>query len=102
MFQNKRYITSGINEEVSIELQSILWNLIDKLKESNEIELDYLQVFQLRHITQNDEFNQSIIYAQEVPPHKNEYLHKVEKPINTRIYIIDDSQNSLMMKNSEY
>ena len=40
MFQNKRFLTRGVQAEIPIELQLFLWNCIDQLPE----ERDYFQV----------------------------------------------------------
>ena len=43
MFQDKRFLTRGVQAEIPIELQLFLWNCIDQLPE----ERDYFQVFKL-------------------------------------------------------
>ena len=43
--KNNRYMTRGIKETLDISLQMMLWQIIDDVKESKEVELDYLQVF---------------------------------------------------------
>ena len=48
MFKNNRYVTISVNEKVDIRLQLIMWSMIDKLKDEESVELDYLQVFKLR------------------------------------------------------
>ena len=50
MFDNPGYNTIGIQQKLSIELQIILWTLIDSRKAENA-ELDYLQVFELNPFT---------------------------------------------------
>ena len=40
--KSNRYMTKGINQTLDISLQVLLWQIIDELKESKEIELDYL------------------------------------------------------------
>ena len=46
--KNNRYMTRGIKETLDISLQMMLWKMVDDLKESKEIELDYLQVYKIR------------------------------------------------------
>ena len=46
MFQNKRFLTRGVQAELPMELQLFLWNCIDQLPE----ERDYFQVFALKEI----------------------------------------------------
>ena len=43
MFNGKRFVTSGIVEKVPLELQMIMWDMIDTMDEQK----DYLQVFDL-------------------------------------------------------
>ena len=62
--KNNRYMTRGIKETLDISLQMILWKMVDDLKESKEIELDYLQVFKIRR--NNEELiMQSIPYEEQ-------------------------------------
>ena len=42
MLKNNRYVTRGVNEEVDIGLQMIIWSMIDKLKGKENVEVDYL------------------------------------------------------------
>ena len=42
MFNNKRYLTKGIDESIPLELQLFMWNCIDRMPEPK----DYLQVFE--------------------------------------------------------
>jgi hypothetical protein len=49
MFDNSRYLTKGINEEVPLNLQILLWSMID----STLIKKDYLQVFKIKIINKN-------------------------------------------------
>ena len=43
MFDNKRYITKGVSEKVSLLLQLFMWQCIDSI----DVQKDYLQVFKL-------------------------------------------------------
>ncbi len=44
MFKNARYATRGINAEIPLALQLILWKMIDEMEVAQK---DYLQVFTL-------------------------------------------------------
>ncbi|EEH99699.1 hypothetical protein CSBG_03325 [Clostridium sp. 7_2_43FAA] len=46
--KDNRYVTRGVNEEVDVRLQLIMWSMIDKLKDEGNVELDYLQIFRIR------------------------------------------------------
>ena len=63
MFKNNRYVTRGVNEDIDIRIQMIIWSMIDKLKCEGDVELDYLQVFKIRKEGKKIVINQS----QEVP-----------------------------------
>lgn len=102
MFDNERYITKGINESIPIQQQMILWNLIDDLKKRENHKIDYLQVFELKDLKSNKNFSQEIIHKQEVESYKKMYLFSNIKPINAKVYVIDDSEQSVMMLTDEY
>lgn len=99
--KDNRYVTRGVNEEVDIRLQLIIWSMIDKLKDERNIELDYLQFFKLRK-----EGNKVIIeQSQEVPEHKETYTIEIEDVgiVNeNKIYVIDSGEYSTMLLPSEY
>lgn len=99
--KNNRYVTRGINEEVDIRLQLIMWSMIDKLKDEGNVELDYLQVFKLRKEGKEVIIEQS----QEVPEHKVSYtieIEDVEIGNENKIYVIDSGEYSTMLLPSEY
>lgn len=102
LFSNERYVTKGVKEGVDEEIQIALWNFIDLLKLEKDVELDFLQTFELRQISNNTTLNQEIVHLQEEPPCKRYYLVSTGKPIDTKIYVIDDSQQSVMMLAQEY
>lgn len=95
----KRYMTREIANEIDMEVQILLWNLID-LQRRNNLELDYLQIFQL---TEQDG-KQQIIHLQEVPERKKEYLIKLDYtlPINNTIWCVDDVTHQTMLFPSDY
>ena len=45
--KDNRYVTKGVNDEVDIRLQLIMWSMIDKLKNEGNVEVDYLQIFKI-------------------------------------------------------
>lgn len=65
MFKNPRYATCGINAEIPLALQLILWKMIDEMEAAQK---DYLQVFALS--SENGE--QKIIHEQEQPDYRKE------------------------------
>ena len=97
MFNNQRFVTCGIADELSPELQAFLWKLI---KEMEVTEQDYLQVFDLSCCGNE----QIIVHEQEQPEYKKEHrLEIVGTPIFVgKIFVIDDGDHTTMMKSDEY
>lgn len=97
MFDNSRYLTKGINEEVPLNLQILLWSMIDTLL----IEKDYLQVFKIKIINKNANLIE-IVHMQEQPEYKKiiQAVAKVEREM--KIYVIDDGENTTMLFAEEY
>ena len=94
MFNSNRYITKGVQENISLELQIFMWDCIDNLSEPK----DYLQVFNLNVV----EALQHITHTSENPEYKMEYLIPSEKPITEKVYVIDDGDHSTMLLADEY
>ena len=94
MFQHKRFLTRGVQAEMPIELQLILWNCIAQLPEAR----DYFQVFKL------DVFNgnQLIHHFSEQPEYSKEYMINLANPVNQKVYVIDDIDHSTMLLAEEY
>ncbi|MBP2031932.1 hypothetical protein J2Z42_000597 [Clostridium algifaecis] len=106
MFDNKRYITIGIRKNINKKIQMEIWNIIDRLKSKDNFHLDYLQVFELKEIENtrelNEFYNQKIVHFQEQHEYKEKIFIKVNNPVNSKIYVIDDSKHTIMMEASEY
>lgn len=96
MSDKSRYITSGINESIGIELQIILWGMINDI----DIAKDYLQVFNIIPI---GEGMVKITHSQEVPHYKVEQIVTVGIDSETKIFVVDSgSEGSVMMLSYEY
>ena len=97
MFQNERFCTCGVNKEVPIVLQCMMWNMVDTMEVESK---DYFQVFELSEY----DGMQKIVHSQEIPEYKMEYLVKLQgAPIFVgKIYVIDDKTHSTMLKAEEY
>ncbi|PNN08557.1 DUF960 family protein [Staphylococcus aureus] len=78
-----RYITRGISEQLSLDLQILLWNMVKD--RDNQLNTDYLHIFKL----QEDDNMLSITHEQEQPAYKLEYHY-------TKLYI--KNQNALPKK----
>ena len=102
MFKNNRYVTRGVNEDVDIRLQLIIWSMIDKLKDKGNVELDYLQVFKIRKEGKKIVINQS----QEVPEYSCSYeieIEDIQMDSEIKIYVIDSgAEGSTMLFPWEY
>ena len=100
MFKKEnRYVSRQVNEIVPIQLQILMWSMIDSLKEKKK--LDYLQIFRLK--VKGDKV--LIEHEQEVQPHKEKYeVEKVKFPIedDMKIYVIDSVDYSTMIFAEEY
>ena len=99
--KDNRYVTRGINEEVDIRLQLIIWSMIDKLKNEGNVELDYLQVFRIRKEGNKIIINQS----QEVPEYSFTYEIELEDILiddEIKVYVIDSGEYSTILFPSEY
>ncbi len=100
--KDNRYVTRGVNEEVDIRLQLIMWSMIDKLKDEGNVELDYLQVFRIRKEGKKIVINQS----QEVPEYSCTYemeLEDIQIYNEIKVYVIDSGEEfSTMLFPGEY
>ena len=99
--KDKRYVTRGVNEEVDVRLQLIMWSMIDKLKDEENVELDYLQVFRIRKEGKNIVISQS----QEVPEYSCTYeieLEDIQIDDEIKLYVIESGEYSTMLFPSEY
>ena len=95
MFENKRYITRGVSQEVDLPLQLFMWECIDSLT----VPKDYLQVFKLSA----ENGKQKIEHIQEAPECKLEYLLNTDTPVLvSKIFVIDDGSHSTMLLAEEY
>lgn len=94
MFNNQRYLTRGVQAEIPLELQLLMWSCIDGLPE----ERDYFQVFRLEN------FNgiQKLTHFSEHPAHQREYFIPAASPITAKVYIIDSNTYSTMLLAEEY
>jgi len=100
-FNGARYMTNGINSQLSLELQLILWGMIaENIKKG--LKMDYLQVFDLKLIHIDGVRMQEITHRQEQPKRQNTFAFESDKPINAKIFVIDDIDHVTMLFNHEY
>ena len=99
--KGNRYVTRGVNYEVDIRLQLIMWSMIDKLNDEGNVELDYLQMFKIRKEENKIVINQS----QEIPKYSCTYemeLEDIQIDNEVKVYVIDSVEYSTMLFPSEY
>lgn len=97
--QDKRYMTRNIADGLHIEIQMIIWNLIEE-RVNNDEELDYLQVFELT----NEKGMQSIIHRQECPMHKQQLLIQLQqtRPVTSTVWCLDNGEYQMMLYPEDY
>ena len=100
--KDNRYVTRGVNEEVDVRLQLIIWSMIDKLRGEGNVELDYLQIFKIRKDGNKIVINQS----QEVPEYSYTYeieLEDIQIDDEIKLYVIDNGvEGSIILFPWEY
>ena len=99
--KDNRYVTKGVNDEVDIRLQIIMWSMIDKLKNEGNVEVDYLQIFKIRKEGNNIVISQS----QEVPEYLCTYeieIEDIQIEGEIKVYVIDSGEYSTMLFPWEY
>ena len=90
MFENCRYETRGIAENLPFELRLLLWTLIDRM----EVPKDYLQVFEIS--------SWAIQHTQECPGYSRTYRSPVPLTFTGKVFVIDDGTHSTMLLAEEY
>jgi Staphylococcal protein of unknown function (DUF960). len=100
MFNNERYMTRGISNDLPLEISIYLWTLIDELK--GKVQLDYLQVFKLKSESFENKFKITITHTQEFPEYQEEHICYCDRQIDGKIFVIDDDTHSTMLWSYEY
>lgn len=103
MFNNSRYMTRGIQEEVGLDLQLLLWQLIDDCKGKGNT-LDYIQIFELSTESVREHTVQVVLHRQEEPYYQSIHrLTAIVRPLNqTKVWVMDDGDHSTMLFPNEY
>ncbi len=100
MFE-KKYITRGVNTEIPLCLQLLMWDMISSMKVEKQ---DYLQVFELKGINVDGEIFQRIIHSQEQPEYKNTVFVSIGEgnAVDNKVFVIDDEIYRTMLLAEEY
>lgn len=102
MFYGSRYLTRRITQELSLDMQIILWNLIDQINAAREFPIDYLQVFDLETATIGSFSGQKVTHRQENPDYCKTHFFRSDNPIKAKIFVIDDGPYATMLFADEY
>lgn len=92
-FAGPRYSTSEISSDLPLDLQLLLWGLIDQLEKR-----DYLQVFDLSLTDQG----QRIVHSQEQPPYRAEYIINTLASRQGKVFVVDDKTHTTMLWSHQY
>lgn len=92
-------MTRVIDEVLHVEIQNVLWNLIDEQRK-RELKLDYLQVFELK----SKHGKQHIIHRQEAPERRLKWIFELKHatPIEQAIWCMDSDEYQMMLLASDY
>ena len=95
MFQSEKYLTQGVNAEIPLMLQLVMWKMISDIP----AEKDYLQVFRLS----GENGIQTIIHEQEQPAYKKIVSFQwPEAVVTQKVFVIDDGDHCTMLLAEEY
>jgi len=100
-FKGKRYITSGIENKIPVDLQIAMWDMIDEARQQEKV-LDYLQIFILRSVYENGTQVQEIVHKQEQPWRSKKITIESDSPVAAKIFVIDNESYVTMLLNHEY
>ncbi|ENQ3079541.1 DUF960 family protein [Bacillus sp. WLY-B-L8] len=95
----RRYVTTAVQNIIPLELQQFLWLIIDCRKAAGD-RLDYLQVFELR----SDHEHQLVCNTQKYPPVQLEYKFKLDSKevVTCKVWVIDNGKYATMLLPSDY
>ena len=94
IFNNQKFITRGVAENIPIPLQLLMWEMIHNMP----VDKDYLQVFSLSE----KDGKQRIIHTQEEPEYEKENVLNINPITTGKVFVIDDKTHSTMLMNYEY
>lgn len=102
-FDSHRYITRGVAAEIPLDIQLILFESLDVMREKVE-ELDWLQVMKLEGVTKDGVTVLRILHEQEqeMPEGHIEYYLPYEFEGKQTVFVIDDVDHVTMLLASEY
>ena len=97
MFNGRKYVTKGIDETLPPEIQLFLFSCIDAMCIKTDGNLDYLQVFTLETVKNDDILLLHIHQKQEIPEGSIEYILSIDTEIHCKVFLIDDIEIVTML-----
>lgn len=101
-FSGKCFVTRGVSDNFSIELQLSLFAAIERMREKVGGELDYLQIFRIVSEKKGNKKFLHIYHEQECPEAKLKYIVPTEKEVSGKAYMIDDLDHVTLLLAEEY
>lgn len=97
----QKFLTKGIDLNVSLFLQDLMWSMIDSMEVQKQ---DYLQIFRLSGISLYGKTFQKIVHIQEQPEYKKELVIPIsdDEVFNGKVFVIDDVTHCTMLLAEEY
>ncbi len=90
----ERLITKGVQQNIPIEIQILLWNMQNKLRKQQK-EINYLQVYRLEAIQKH---LQLIEHTAEQPFYQMSYYCVVENAVTEKVYIIETDYHTKLVE----
>lgn len=101
MFHSTKYATQSVADRVPVQLQIMLWTLIERKRLAGEV-LDYLQVFELSLYKVGGQSLQKVIHRQEVPPFTEMHYFDVEEVYVGKVWVMDNRDYATMLFPSDH
>ena len=95
MFENQKFLTRGVQNEIPLWLIDLIWCMVFSMKTKHK---DYLQVFTLTRTPTG----QLIVHQQEQPLYRYELDVLCDDAIDAKVFVIDDLTHSTMLLAEEY
>ena len=95
MFENQKFLTRGVQNEIPSWLIDLIWCIVFSMKTEHK---DYLQVFTLTKTPTG----QHIVHEQEQPPYHYELDVECPNAVDAKVFMIDDRTYSTMLLADEY
>ena len=90
MFDGDRYITSGIQAQIGLGIQNVIWCMIDVLRKES-IDLDYIQVFKLYIQKNGNTSRQRVVHEQKISNYTRMYTFPCTNPVCAKVFVISST-----------